>query len=454
MKTLIIIIMACLWGNLNLFAVGLTPEQKETFDMARAEFEKWTTANPGLTLEDYNRLKTDKAPCEHCAAPYALLLQVRKILKNMPATSQMPALGELELQSAVAEFNGVDGRRCRDIYDNYTQQGTKVRLDGQFSQVAEGIFEKYASVASLTYHPEDLKHVYYYYRDSNNHIVEVVIDKDNKASFRVYDYKPKIKTERQKIEDQLPELGGDAPLLGGFDPFKPSEPASSQTFTAASVGLRGHYTSSVHADLVPRGGSLKFIPKDLTLYDGSAEVGYGKTKVTGKVSSAVSKGHQVEFSVVTGEDNTQDALIRYSASSTTDGKFQDQQIIIPLSMNIGTGLGITGEISDSRRAAAGSREQRMVMDFFEPAIDGKKERSEYVTVSVTQQEGQPLIYNLSKAFATSTSTYTTTAGRGATGGYVGVGIIPSKNPNGESIQIKIVNEAGRVAGYATYSRVF
>jgi hypothetical protein len=37
---------------------------------------------------------------------------------------------------------------------------------------------------------------------------------------------------------------------------------------------------------------------------------------------------------------------------------------------------------------------------------------------------------------------------------VGVGITPKKNPNGETIQLRLVDEAGHVAGYAMYNRLF
>jgi len=294
---------------------------------------------------------------------------------------------------------------------------------------------------------------FYYYRDNNNHIVEVIIDRNNKASFRVYDYKPKF-TDNSAILAHIPNMGSEKPVaIFNDEYYKPSATPKVESFSTSENFVNGHYSSSIHTDVVPRDGALKFIPKDITLYDGNGAIGFGKTKMLGKLSSAVAKGHVVEFSVVSGEDSTQDAIIRYTAATSVEGKFKNQKIVIPLSLNIGSNLMAQGEISDTRTAGT-VNEKKLIMQFFEPAIEGQRPRTEYVTVNVSQQVGQPVMYDLQRNFVTDSSTFMTTAGKAPTGGYIGVGVSPNKNPNGESVQIRFVDEDGHVAGYATYSRVF
>lgn len=455
MKNIIIFIIICLLGNLNLFADLLPPGEQASFNMMSGKLDNWQGVNPNLTLQDAGKLSTDVAPCTHCAAPYALLLEVRKILKTLPGADKMPELGELELQTAIAQFKSFYVNSCTSVYETLDRQAHKRNLDGKFEQIAEGAFEKYSSIALIAYHPPDIKQTFYYYRDSNNHIVEVIVDSKGKAKFRLYNFTPKPDAKIKNVEDTLPVIAGSEPeMIKLPDPYKKTAPAPTQTFTAPVVGINGHYSSSLHADLIPRDGILKFLPKDLTLYDGSGDVSYGVKKVSGKISSTLAQGHKVEISVVNGTDDNQDALIHYSASTTANGQFKEATVRIPLNLSIGTAVGVTGEVSDARSLTAGSKEQRMVMAFFEPAVDGIRPRSEYVTVSVTQHEGQPVVYDLKKSFDTDASIISASAGKSATGAFVGVGYSPRKNQNQESLQIKFVDESGKVAGYATYFRVF
>jgi hypothetical protein len=453
----------------NLFAIDLSPEELVQVDKVKLDYEKWQKEHPDEDINYYFKMKTDVAPCSHCAAPYALLNQVRKALKKMPEAIHVPEIGELELQYAVAQISSEQGITCNTLYQTFDQTAEHQKFDGQLKQIAEGIFDQYKSIAMLNYNQPDLKQSVYYYRDKKNHVVQVIVDNEGKAKFRIYNYVPKNK--KVKPEEFLPDMAPDQQTffqeaseyllsLQKKDSISPTAlvpviPKAIVTKGAGTVDsfASAHYTGDFHTELIPREGALKAIPKDVSFYDGSGEVDIGGEKIKGKVASTLSRGHQLDISVFTGADKEQRALIRYAGVTGIDGKFKEQKIIVPLSLSIVDGVSVAGEIADIRNSGTAS-EKRMIMQFFEPAVEGKNARTEYVTVSVSQRDGQPLVYNLQKNFVTDESIFTTSAGSTPTGSFVGVGITPKKNPNGETIQLRLVDEAGHVAGYAMFNRLF
>lgn len=457
--------MACLLSNLNLFAIeSLSPEDQAKFNEAKAQYDVWGQTHPGMGYKDFNKEQADVAPCIHCPAPYALLSHILPILKALPNAAQIQPIGDLELQYAVAQTISKTGSHCSEIFQTFDEHLDKRTFDGQLVQVAEGVFDKYNQIAGLTYRAPGVDAAIYYYRDGANHVVQVIVDNKGSARFRYYEYTDKI-TEHDKVKA---ELNSHIPVLPNavdsvvfirqpqkpeVKPIVPQKIATDLAVEPTKPSLiDGHYSGSVHADIVHSHGVFKVLPTDMDVFDGAADVSVGKVKVSGTANTTVVSGHKVDVSVVMGDDKAKTPLLHYNIATSVDGKVKNQTIVVPVTIDVGAKLGVSGQISETR--GAGTKTDVMVMDFFEPAVSGVQGKKEYVTVTVTQQQGQAIAYEAKRTFQTTESTYTASAGQAAGGGFVGVGYTPNKNPNSESIQLRLVDEGGRVAGYATYSRSF
>ncbi len=452
MKTLILFIMAFLFSNLNAFAgVGLSADDQTRWDLDQVKYSEWQTANPGMSYREYNKKQADIAPCTHCPAPYALLSSILPILKSLPNAGSLQPVGDLQLQYAQAQISTSTGESCKNIYQSYDERYEKKILDGGLIEVAGGILSKYSSVTHMTYARADLKSASYFYRDGANHVVQVIVDREGKASFKYFEYTPnKIAKSRVNLPD-LAETPESIMLAAPSVPTQTAIHAPSKT----ADGLEGHYSGSLQAEVIKSHGVLKFLPTDVHLFNGEAGVSLGgAATVTGTASTSLAKGNNVDISVVTGADQTQNALIRYNVATTIDGKFKSQTVTVPVSVTVGTALGINGSVSDTRSSGGVPRTQAMVMDFFEPAGGENNARKEYVTLAVNQAQGQRITYDVKRTFNTGDSIFTTSAGHDTVGGFVGVGYSPTKNPDGAVLQLKVVDEVGRVAGYVTYSQAF
>ena len=404
-----------------------------------------------MSYKEYSKKQADIAPCTHCPAPYALLSSILPILKSLPNAGALQPIGDLQLQYAEAQISTSTGEGCKNIYQSYDERYEKKILDGDLIEVAGGILSKYSSVAQVTYTRTDLKSASYFYRDGANHVVQVIVDRDGKASFKYFEYTPhKI----AKSGVNLPDLDTAPDSIMLAAPTVPTQ-AAIQAPRKPAEGVDGHYTGSFHAEVIQSQGVLKFLPTDVHLFNGEAGVSLaGAGAVTGTASTSLAKGTNIDIRVVTGADQTQDALIRYNVATTIDGKFKSQTVTVPVSVTVGTALGINGSVSDTRSSGGAPRTQTMVMDFFEPIAGENAARKEYVTLAVNQTQGERITYDVKRTFNTGDSIFTTSAGHDTVGGFVGVGYSPTKNPDGAVLQLKVVDELGHVAGYVSYSQAF
>jgi hypothetical protein len=459
MNKYLYIIMACIFLNLNAFAGDLlSAEDQIQINATRDKLLQWQLANPHLSIADNERLQHDLPSCTTCAAPFALFYQLREVLRKMPDYDHMQPLGELDLQFAVARLNSPNGIICKSIFTSFDQRAEVRNLDGQLKQISEGVFEKYSSIAMLTYHDPDLKDAIYYYRDSANHVVQVIVNNQGKATFRYYEYIPKNK---EKIMPELPNLGDESVVSTRVE--TPAAVDKSPTLGADEFGAA--FTGGFKIERVPREGVLaNIIPKDVKVYTGKGKVQYQATELSGKISTTLINGHQMDISIGAVNGNPQEAYLYISAKASATGALQGQKITVPVNLNIGTSLGIAGQVSEMDTGAGGqNHENKMILNFFEPVSQSNEAKKDIVALTITQHQGLPISYDVKKSFITTESVYTATVGTQSavsgtldptltsSGAFVGLSYAPVKNKKGEMVVVKIVDDNGHLAGYATYS---
>ena len=433
-----------------------TPGQdwKSQYDIVKNIYEKWQKENPNKDiLFESRRMYDDVAPCAHCPAPLALASNILPILKAMPNISSNPIVGDLELQYIIEKVNTDHGINCHKFFESVDEQIHSKKYDGQFKQVAEGVFEKFSSVVQITYRAPNLDEIIYYYKDKNNHFIQVIVDKNGKALYRYFEYTP---SAYEQNPYHLPDLSApDRPLSNAETyPMFPPEKTPVQTNEKSGQDKPGFISAKGNAQY---NGKFEYashvaeqlhIPKNFDIGKADGVVTVGDLHFLGGIHSTV-KGHDVEVGIL-APSGVKIATITGEASLI--GKNPKESITIPYSLNIDPiGMGIDGHISTG--VGPDGRHQAFEMRFLEPTSSSDSERKEYVTMSASQDEGHSIIYDLKKNYVSDNgSIYTTAAGRDSHGTFIGVSYAPAHNREDELITLKAQTTSGSTGVYITYTR--